>query len=42
MPSLILSLDKIPYTMIAQIVFDLPLDGPFDYLIPEHLAPKLW
>ena len=23
--------------MIAQIVFDLPLDGPFDYLIPEHL-----
>ena len=27
--------------MIAQIVFDLPLDGPFDYLIPEHLVPKI-
>ena len=25
--------------MIAQIVFDLPLDGPFDYLIPEQLIP---
>ena len=24
--------------MIAQVVFDLPLDGPFDYLIPEHLV----
>jgi len=27
--------------MIAQVVFDLPLDGPFDYLIPEHLAPAI-
>jgi primosomal protein N' (replication factor Y) (superfamily II helicase) len=27
--------------MIAQIVFDLPLDGPFDYLIPEHLIPQI-
>jgi primosomal protein N' (replication factor Y) len=27
--------------MIAQVVFDLPLDGPFDYLIPEHLAPQI-
>ena len=26
--------------MIAQVVFDLPLDGPFDYLIPEHLASR--
>ncbi|MDE2231795.1 MAG: hypothetical protein KGJ95_07020 [Candidatus Omnitrophica bacterium] len=24
--------------MIAQLVFDLPIDGPFDYLVPEHLA----
>ncbi|MBF0511898.1 MAG: primosomal protein N' [Candidatus Omnitrophica bacterium] len=23
--------------MIAQVVFDLPLEGPFDYFIPEHL-----
>jgi primosomal protein N' (replication factor Y) (superfamily II helicase) len=27
--------------MIAQIVFDLPLDGPFDYSIPEHLVPAV-
>ena len=27
--------------MIAQIVFDLPLDGPFDYLIPEDLEPQV-
>ncbi len=27
--------------MIAQVVFDLPLDGPFDYLIPEHLIPAI-
>jgi len=27
--------------MIAQVVFDLPLDGPFDYLVPEHLAAKV-
>ena len=27
--------------MIAQVVFDLPLDGPFDYLIPEHLASQM-
>ncbi|MBF0570952.1 MAG: hypothetical protein HQL12_03670 [Candidatus Omnitrophica bacterium] len=27
--------------MIAQVVFDLPLDGPFDYLIPEHLIPQV-
>jgi primosomal protein N' (replication factor Y) len=27
--------------MIAQVVFDLPIDGPFDYLIPEHLAPQV-
>jgi primosomal protein N' len=27
--------------MIAQVVFDLPLDGPFDYLIPEHLVPLI-
>ena len=27
--------------MIAQVVFDLPLDGPFDYLIPEHLMSKI-
>ncbi len=27
--------------MIAQIVFDLPIDGPFDYLIPPHLAGKI-
>ncbi len=26
--------------MIAQIVFDLPLDGPFDYLVPDALASK--
>jgi primosomal protein N' (replication factor Y) len=27
--------------MISQVVFDLPLDGPFDYLIPEHLASSV-
>jgi len=27
--------------MIAQVVFDLPLEGPFDYLIPEHLASQI-
>jgi len=27
--------------MIAQVVFDLPLEGPFDYLIPEHLAAQV-
>lgn len=27
--------------MIAQVVFDLPLEGPFDYLIPEHLVPQI-
>jgi primosomal protein N' len=27
--------------MIAQVVFDLPLEGPFDYLIPEHLASQV-
>jgi primosomal protein N' (replication factor Y) len=27
--------------MIAQVVFDLPLDGPFDYSIPEHLASSI-
>ena len=27
--------------MIAQVVFDLPLDGPFDYLIPPNLADKI-
>lgn len=27
--------------MIAQVVFDLPLDGPFDYLVPSHLADKI-
>jgi len=27
--------------MISQVVFDLPLDGPFDYLIPESLASKI-
>jgi len=27
--------------MIAQVVFDLPLDGPFDYLVPEHLVPSM-
>jgi len=27
--------------MIAQIVFDLPLDGPFDYLIPEDMVPRI-
>ena len=27
--------------MIAQVVFDLPLDGPFDYLIPTHLADQI-
>ena len=32
--------DIIILAMIAQVVFDLPLDGPFDYLIPEHLVRK--
>ena len=32
--------DIIELAMIAQVVFDLPLDGPFDYLIPPHLADK--
>jgi len=27
--------------MIAQIVLDLPIDGPFDYLIPEPLASQV-
>ena len=27
--------------MIVQVVFDLPLDGPFDYLVPEHLTLKM-
>ncbi len=27
--------------MIAQVVLDLPLDGPFDYLVPEHLVPSV-
>ena len=27
--------------MIAQVVFDLPIDGPFDYLIPEQLVPLI-
>ncbi len=27
--------------MIAQVVFDLPLDGPFDYLIPEDLSGRI-
>jgi len=27
--------------MIAQVVFDLPLDGPFDYLIPPPLVEKI-
>jgi len=27
--------------MIAQIVFDLPIDGPFDYLIPEPFIPQV-
>ena len=27
--------------MIAQVVFDLPLDGPFDYLIPEPIAARV-
>ena len=27
--------------MISQVVFDLPLEGPFDYLIPEHLVSKI-
>ncbi len=27
--------------MIAQVVFDLPLEGPFDYLIPEHLSSSI-
>ena len=33
--------DIIELAMIAQVVFDLPLDGPFDYLIPPHLAEKI-
>ncbi len=27
--------------MIAQVVFDLPLDGPFDYLIPENFIAQV-
>jgi primosomal protein N' (replication factor Y) len=27
--------------MIAQVVFDLPLEGHFDYLVPEHLIPHM-
>ncbi|MDE2027412.1 MAG: hypothetical protein KGK03_03960 [Candidatus Omnitrophica bacterium] len=27
--------------MIAQVAFDLPLEGPFDYLIPEPLASRV-
>jgi len=27
--------------MIAQVVFDLPIDGPFDYSIPEHLISQV-
>ena len=27
--------------MIAQVVFDLPIDGPFDYFIPETLASQV-
>lgn len=27
--------------MIAQIVFDLPIDGPFDYWVPEHLVSSM-
>ena len=27
--------------MIAQVVFDLPLEGPFDYLVPETLVPRM-
>jgi len=27
--------------MISQVVFDLPLEGPFDYLVPEHLASHM-
>jgi len=28
--------------MICQVVFDLPLEGPFDYLIPADLASKVF
>ena len=34
-------LTKVISSMIAQVVFDLPLDGPFDYLVPEHLVPLI-
>ncbi len=27
--------------MIAQVVFDLPIDGPFDYLVPESLVSSV-
>ncbi len=27
--------------MIAQVVFDLPLDGPFDYIIPESMRMQV-
>jgi len=27
--------------MIAQVVLDLPIDGPFDYLIPENLTGQI-
>ena len=27
--------------MIAHVVFDLPLEGPFDYLIPEQLCSQV-
>ncbi len=34
-------LTKVISSMIAQVVFDLPLDGPFDYFVPEHLVPSI-
>ena len=27
--------------MIAHVVVDLPIDGPFDYLIPQELEDKI-
>ena len=27
--------------MIAQVVFDLPVEGPFDYLVPEDLVAQI-
>jgi primosomal protein N' len=27
--------------MIAQVVFDLPIEGPFDYLVPEELVSRV-